>query len=188
MAALQPGDSAPDFALPDQTGKTVKCSDFVGKRLLLFFYPKADTPGCTRQACSVRDATADLLDLGVAAVGISPDPPEKQQKFRAKHQLAYRLLSDVEHRVADQYGAWGEKKLYGKTSMGIIRSAVLVGEDGKILGVWYKVKPEDTVPKALKMLEGLPPVAASPEPAAESQAVPEKPKKPRTRKTTKPKE
>jgi thioredoxin-dependent peroxiredoxin len=148
MAKLTPGQAAPDFQLPDQQGKIVKLSDFRGRKLLLYFYPKADTPGCTRQACSIRDAREELADLGLAVLGLSPDPPERQAKFDAKYGLAFPLLADQDHQVAEAYGAWGEKKLYGKTSQGIIRSSFLLDEQGKVIQAWYGVKPEDTVPKA----------------------------------------
>ena len=154
MVRLQVGDPAPEFALTDQEGKLVKLGDFRGKKLLLYFYPKADTPGCTKQACSIRDAQAELADLGVAALGISPDKPAAQQKFDHKYGLGFPLLSDPDHAAAEAYGAWGEKTLYGKKTLGIIRSSFLVDEHGKILGAWYGVKPEDTVPKAKAALGG----------------------------------
>ena len=152
MAHLKIGDPAPDFALADQEGNTVKLSDFKGKKLLLYFYPKANTPGCTKQACQIRDARIELVELGVDAVGISPDKPGAQKKFDGKYSLGFPLLSDVDHAAAQAYGAWGEKTMYGKTSMGIIRSSFLLDENGKIIGAWYKVKPEDTVPKAKEVL------------------------------------
>jgi peroxiredoxin Q/BCP len=148
MAKLQPGEAAPDFTLPDQQGQPVKLSDCRGRRVLVYFYPKADTPGCTRQACSIRDAREELADLGLLVLGLSPDAPERQQKFDAKYGLAFPLLADTDHRVAQAYGVWGEKKLYGKTSQGIIRSSFLIDAQGRIIGAWYGVKPEDTVPKA----------------------------------------
>ena len=153
MAVLKTGDQAPDFELKDQDGKVVTLGDFKGKKLLVYFYPRANTSGCTKQACSIRDAEPDLTAVGVAAVGISPDSPEKQKKFADKHGLAFPLLSDANHAIAGAYGAWGEKKMYGKTFMGIIRSSFLVDENGKIIGVWYKVKPEQTVPKARSVLD-----------------------------------
>ncbi len=113
MATLKKGDKAPAFNLVDQDGKKVKLADFKGKKVLLYFYPKADTPGCTKQACSVRDARPELQDLGVAALGISPDGADTQKKFDRKHALAFPLLSDPDHKVAELYGAWGEKKMYG---------------------------------------------------------------------------
>ena len=152
MAHLNIGDSAPDFTLADQEGNTVKLADFKGQKLLLYFYPKANTPGCTKQACQIRDARTELTDLGLAAVGISPDKPGSQKKFDGKYGLGFPLLSDVEHTAAQAYGAWGEKSMYGKKSMGIIRSSFLIDENGKIKGAWYKVKPEDTVPLAKEAL------------------------------------
>ncbi|HLD46372.1 MAG TPA: thioredoxin-dependent thiol peroxidase [Desulfobaccales bacterium] len=152
MARLKPGDAAPDFQLPDQHGQTVRLTDFGGGKLLIYFYPKADTPGCTRQACSIRDAREELRDLGLAVVGISPDQPARQQKFDDKYNLSFPLLADPDHRVAEAYGVWGEKTSYGKKSLGIIRSSFLIDAAGKIVGAWYGVKPEDTVPKAQKAL------------------------------------
>jgi peroxiredoxin Q/BCP len=152
MAKLQPGEAAPDFNLPDQQGKPVKLSAFRGRRVLVYFYPKADTPGCTRQACSIRDARAELADLGLKVLGLSPDAPERQQKFDAKYGLDFPLLADTDHRVAQAYGVWGEKKLYGKTTQGIIRSSFLIDEQGKIIQAWYGVKPEDTVPQTRQAL------------------------------------
>jgi peroxiredoxin Q/BCP len=148
MSKLAPGDPAPDFELADQHGKIVKLADFQGQKLLLYFYPKADTPGCTRQACSIRDARQELADLGLAVVGLSPDPSPRQKKFDDKYGLHFPLLADPDHRVAATYGVWGEKKSYGKTVQGIIRSAFLIDATGKIIQAWYKVSPEDTVPKA----------------------------------------
>ena len=152
MARLKPGDAAPEFQLTDQHGQTVKLADFGGGKLLIYFYPKADTPGCTRQACSIRDAREELRDLGLTVVGISPDQPARQQKFDDKYNLSFPLLADPDHRVAEAYGVWGEKTSYGKKSLGIIRSSFLIDAAGKIAGAWYGVKPEDTVPKAQKAL------------------------------------
>ena len=152
MSQLQPSDAAPAFELTDQGGNTVKLADFQGKKLLVFFYPKALTSGCTKQACSVGEALPDLSGLNAAAVGISPDAPEKQRKFDEKHGLGFPLLSDPDHRVAEAYGAWGTKKMYGKEYEGIIRSSFLIDENGTIIGAWYKVKPLDTVPKAKAVL------------------------------------
>jgi len=152
MATLKKGDKAPVFNLTDQDGKQVKLADFKGKKVLLYFYPKADTSGCTKQACSVRDARQDLHDREIIALGISPDAVEAQKKFDKKHALAFPLLSDPDHKVAELYGAWGEKKMYGRSFMGIVRSSFLVDEAGKIMGAWYKIKPENTVPEAKKVL------------------------------------
>jgi peroxiredoxin Q/BCP len=150
VAHLTAGDPAPPFELPDQDGGVVRLSDFKGRKVLVYFYPKADTPGCTAQSCSVRDARADFEGLDIAAVGISPDVPKAQKAFDAKYRLGFPLLADPDHAVADAYGVWGEKSLYGRKYMGIIRSSFLIGDDGRILEAWYKVSPKDTVPKALK--------------------------------------
>ena len=152
MAQLKRGDMAPDFELVDQNGKKVKLSDFKGHKLLLYFYPKANTPGCTTQACSVRDARGDFSHIGAAVVGISPDTPERQKKFDEKYGLRFPFLSDTDHAVADAYDVWGEKSMYGKKYEGIIRSSFLIDEEGKILQAWYKVSHKDTVPKARQAL------------------------------------
>jgi peroxiredoxin Q/BCP len=152
MAELTTGSAAPAFELKDQEGNTVRLSDYRGKKLLLYFYPKADTPGCTKQACSVRDSRDELTRRGVSYVGVSPDAPEKQKKFDDKYNLRFPLLSDPDHAAAEAYGVWGEKSMYGKTYMGIIRSSFLIDEQGRIVDAWYKVKPEDTVPLALEKI------------------------------------
>jgi peroxiredoxin Q/BCP len=150
--ALSPGDPAPDFALPDASGEDVALSGFRGRKVLVYFYPKADTPGCTKQACGLRDALPDLGD--VAVVGISPDKPAALAKFDTKYGLGFPLLSDVDHAVAEAYGVWGEKKNYGRTYMGIVRSAFLVDEEGRIEQAWPKISPADT-PSKLKAALGL---------------------------------
>jgi len=152
MAKLSIGDKAPAFSLLDQQGKQVSLSDFKGSKLLIYFYPKADTPGCTKQACSVRDASKELKKLDAAAVGISPDEPPRQKKFDDKYSLGFPLLSDPDNKVAKAYGAWGEKSMYGKTYEGIIRSSFVIDDKGKILQAAYKVKPLDTVPNATEVL------------------------------------
>jgi peroxiredoxin Q/BCP len=152
MAVLETGSKAPAFALMDQDGKKVRLADYKGKKLLVYFYPKADTPGCTKQACSVSTSLAALKKLGVEAVGISPDLPDRQMKFDLKYGLGFPLLSDADNKVAKAYGAWGEKSMYGKKYEGIIRSSFLIDEKARIVQAWYKVKPEDTVPLATAAL------------------------------------
>jgi len=152
MAKLNIGDKAPAFSLLNQDGKKVTLSDFKGRNLLLYFYPKADTPGCTKQGCSIRDASKELKKLGMAAVGVSPDEPPKQKKFDDKYGLGFPLLSDPDHKVARAYGAWGRKSMYGKLFEGIIRSSFVIDGTGKIVQASYKVKPLDTVPEATKVL------------------------------------
>jgi peroxiredoxin Q/BCP len=139
---LEPGDKAPDFTLPDQGGRAVSLADYRGRKVLLFFYPKADTPGCTAQACGLRDV---VPDVGAAAVvGMSPDPPRRQARFDEKYGLGFPLLADEDHAVAEAYGVWGEKSMYGRRYMGIQRSAFLVDENGMVAEAWYKVSPKDT--------------------------------------------
>ncbi len=150
---LRKGDPAPDFALPDQTGNTVRLEDFRGKRLLLYFYPRAMTPGCTTQSCAVRDALPDLAARNTAALGVSPDLPDRQKRFAEKHGLGFPLLSDPDFKTAQAYGAFGDKKLYGRTFLGITRSAFLIDEAGRIVGAWYKISPGKTVPEVLNALE-----------------------------------
>jgi peroxiredoxin Q/BCP len=154
MVRLETGDKAPSFSLKDQDGREVSLSSYKGKKVLVYFYPKADTPGCTTQACSVRDSLASLRKNGVEPVGISPDEPGAQKKFDAKYSLGFPLLCDTDHAVAEAYGVWAERAMYGKKYMGINRSSFLVDEGGKILGAWYKVNPEATVPNALEALGG----------------------------------
>ena len=153
MDKLNIGDKAPAFSLLDQEGKKVSLSNYKGKKILLYFYPKADTPGCTKQACSIRDASKELEKSGVISIGISPDEPSKQKKFDDKYDLGFILLSDPEHKAAISYGVWGKKSMYGKTYEGIIRSSFVIDEQGKIIQASYKVKPLDTVPNALKILK-----------------------------------
>jgi len=148
MTELQPGDTAPAFSLSDQHGNTVALGDFKGRKLLVYFYPEADTPGCTAQSCDLRDHRQEFAGLGVDVVGISPDEPTKQLAFDQKYSLGFPLLADTDHAVAEAWGTWGEKTYKGKTYLGIIRSSFLVDEDGRIERAWYKVKPENTVPGA----------------------------------------
>ena len=149
---LQVGDKAPDFALQSDEDQTVKLSDFRGRRVLIFFYPKADTPGCTTQACGFRDSFPVIDGAGAAVLGISPDAVAALAKWRAKVNLPYNLLSDTDHAVADAYGVWGEKKNYGHTYEGIIRSHFVVDADGLLEDVQYKVSPQNSIDLALKQL------------------------------------
>ena len=152
MVKLAAGDAAPRFALPDQNGRRVSLADFKGKKLLLYFYPEADTPGCTEQACAARDARRDLTRRKVAVVGVSPDDPADQKAFDKKFSLGFPLLSDPDHRVAKAYGVWGEKVFFGRTIVGIIRSSFLIGADGKILVAWYRIPAGRTIERALEAL------------------------------------
>jgi len=152
---LKPGDKAPDFTLLDQEGIPFSLSTHVKEkkvRTLIFFYPKADTPGCTTQACGLRDVLGDIGDTAV--LGVSPDKPAKQARFDEKYGLGFPLLADEDHAVAEAYGAWGEKSMYGKKYQGIIRSAFLVDEKGKIEQAWPKISPKDTPANLLKALQG----------------------------------
>lgn len=151
MAQLAAGDKAPDFNLLDQAGDKVKLSSFKGRPVLVYFYPKADTPGCTTQACGLRDVSGDVGDTAI--LGISPDAPDKQAKFDQKYSLGFPLLSDSDHAVADAYGVWGERSLYGRKFMGIVRSAFLVDEKGKLAEAWYKISPKDTPAKLTAWLK-----------------------------------
>jgi thioredoxin-dependent peroxiredoxin len=154
MATLAPGNRAPAFTLTDQNGKKVKLADFKGKKVVVYFYPKADTPGCTTQSCALRDAEPDLKKLKAKVIGISPDAPDKQKKFDDKYGLGFPLLADTEHTVAEKYGVWGEKVNYGRKYMGINRSAFVIDENGKIVDAFYKVSPKATVPKVTAALAG----------------------------------
>ena len=152
MEFLKPNDKAPDFELPDQDGKTVRLSDFAGRKLLLYFYPKANTPGCTLQSCSVSRAREDFSSLGVSVLGMSPDNPASQKIFDSLFGLGFPLLCDTGHKVAEAYGVWGEKSFMGVKFTGIIRSSFLIDGDGKIMQTWYNVSPGDTVPNAKSFL------------------------------------
>ena len=143
------GDTAPDFELPNQDGETVKLSDLRGKKVLLFAYPKANTGGCTKQACGFRDARPQLEEAGAVVLGISPDAPGALAKWKAKESLPYDLLSDPEHRVLESYGVWGEKSMYGKKYWGVIRSHFVIDEEGKIADAQVKVSPAKSVEKGV---------------------------------------
>jgi thioredoxin-dependent peroxiredoxin len=148
---LRAGDLAPSVVLPDQHGNTVNLSDFAGRRICVYFYPKADTPGCTQQSCLLRDIAGQVGDTAI--VGISSDKSAKQAKFDAKYTLGFPLLADTEHVVAEAFRVWKEKMLYGKTYMGIERSSFLIDADGKIEQAWYKISPKDTPVKLLEALQ-----------------------------------
>jgi thioredoxin-dependent peroxiredoxin len=139
---LKAGDAAPPFSLVDQSGSKVSLSDFEGRKVLLFFYPKAGTGGCTTQACALRDVAGQVGDTAI--VGISPDPPARQARFDQKHGLGFPLLADEDHAVAEAYGVWGERSMYGRKYMGINRSAFLVDERGCVAAARYKISPRDT--------------------------------------------
>ena len=148
---LEAGKKAPAFTLLDQDGNKVRLSELKGRKVLVYFYPKADTPGCTTQSCGLRDVAGEVGDTVI--LGISPDKPEKQKKFDEKYSLGFPLLADEDHAIAEKYGVWGEKKNYGRTYMGIIRSAFLIDETGKLQEVWYKISPKDTPTKLVKALQ-----------------------------------
>ena len=149
--SLSAGDRAPAFNLADQHGNKVRLSSFKGRKVLVYFYPKADTPGCTTQSCGLRDAADDIGDTVI--LGISPDQPDKLARFDEKYSLGFTLLSDPDHATAEKYGAWGEKSMYGKKYMGIVRSAFLIDEKGKVAEAWPKISPKDTPIKLVKALQ-----------------------------------
>jgi peroxiredoxin Q/BCP len=138
---IQTGDAAPDFELPDQDGRSVRLKDFRGQRVVVYFYPKADTPGCTTQACGVRDRKADYAQAGAVVLGVSPDPVAKVKKFHEKYSLDFRLLADEDHSVAEAFGVWVEKSMYGRKYMGNERTTFIVDAEGKVAEVLRKVKP-----------------------------------------------
>lgn len=152
---LQPGDRAPAFTLPDQNGNKVKLSDLQGQTVVLYFYPRADTPGCTTQACGVRDRSADYEGAGARVIGVSPDEVEAIDKFDGRYDLGFTLLADADHAVAEKYGAWVEKSMYGRKYMGVARATFIIDPKGKIARVFPKVQPkqhDDLVLKALAEL------------------------------------
>jgi len=152
MTVLEIGDVAPPFSLLDQHGRTVRLEDFRGRKVLVYFYPEADTPGCTKQSCALRDHMQDLAQAETDILGISPDLPDKQLAFDEKYGLGFPLLSDPDHATAEAWGAWGAKTRKGRTFEDIIRSSFMVDAEGRIKRAWYAVKPEDTVPNALEEL------------------------------------
>jgi peroxiredoxin Q/BCP len=151
---MKEGDKAPNFALKDQDGNDVKLADFKGKKVVLFFYPKADTPGCTKEAIAFTGLAKQFEKAGAAVLGTSPDPCTKQKKFEEKHKLGVRLLADDDHKVAEAFGVWGEKQNYGRTYMGIIRSTFII-EGGKISKAWSGVKVDGHAEKVLEAIKEL---------------------------------
>ena len=152
MSNLIVGDIAPEFkALTDQ-GDSVKLSDFRGQRVILYFYPKDDTSGCTTQACNFRDSYAEIQEKNGLVLGVSPDGVASHQKFKSKYDLPFTLLVDEDHAIAEAYGTWGEKSMYGRTYMGVIRSQIIIDEEGRIIDVQYKITPKKSTPAAIKAL------------------------------------
>ncbi|MGD8700103.1 MAG: thioredoxin-dependent thiol peroxidase [Gemmatimonadales bacterium] len=139
---LKVGDTAPEFELESDTGEKVKLSSLRGKKVVLYFYPKDNTPGCTTEACELRDRQPRLQRRGAVVLGVSPDSVKSHQKFKAKYDLPFPLLADTDHSVAEAYGAWGEKKMYGKTHQGILRTTFIIDENGTVEQVFEKVKPK----------------------------------------------
>lgn len=156
MATLNPGDVAPDFTLSESGGGTRSLHDFRGKRVILFFYPKDDTPGCTKEACGFRDTYERYRGINAEVLGISPDQVKSHDKFVAKYRLPFPLLADPDHRVSEAYGTWGQKSMYGRKYMGMLRTTYLIDPEGRIERVWTDVKPSghaDDVLRALSALE-----------------------------------
>ena len=151
---LKEGNAAPAFKTTDASGETVNLKDFRGKKVVLYFYPKDDTPGCTKEACSFRDAFSKFKKQGITILGVSPDSEKSHQKFVAKYKLPFTLLADTDHSIADAYGVYGEKKFMGRTYMGIHRTTFLIDEKGKIKKVFEKVKPEDHADEVLGAFSG----------------------------------
>jgi peroxiredoxin Q/BCP len=157
---IEPGENAPDFELSDQDGRAVKLADFKGQPVVVYFYPKAATPGCTTQACGVRDHEADYAKQRAVVLGISPDPPAALKRFQEKESLNFRLLADEDHAVAEAYGVWVEKSMYGRKYMGNERTTFVIGPDGRVTSVLRRVKPAEHDELVLKALaEATPPVA-----------------------------
>jgi peroxiredoxin Q/BCP len=152
---IEEGKKAPAFSLKDPAGKVVKLSDFAGKNVVLYFYPKDNTPGCTTEACDFRDQHGKLEAAGAVVLGVSPDAEKTHAKFAGKFGLPFTLLADTEHVVAEKYGSWGEKSLYGRKFLGIIRSTFLIGADGKVAKVWPKVKVAGHVEAVLEAVKSL---------------------------------
>ncbi|HPF60717.1 MAG: thioredoxin-dependent thiol peroxidase [Gemmatimonadetes bacterium] len=149
---LSAGDRAPSFSLPDDTGRTVTLASLKGRTVVLYFYPKDDTPGCTTQACGLRDNWAALEQAGAVVLGVSPDSPARHAAFRAKYDLPFALLADEDHAVAERYGAWGEKSMYGKKYFGILRTTYIIDGTGVVRHVFEKVKPKGHAGQVLDVL------------------------------------
>jgi peroxiredoxin Q/BCP len=154
MARLDAGDRAPAFTLPDQDGRKVSLKDFAGRPVVVYFYPADDTPGCTKEACQFNENLKAFEKSDVVVIGISPDGAEKHVKFRSKYGLEFPLLSDSDHKVMEKYGAYGEKTLYGKKTVGVIRSTFLIGADGKIARAWHHVRADGHAEKVLAEITG----------------------------------
>ena len=152
MARLEPGRKAPAFTLPNQQGKAVSLKDFAGEHVVLYFYPADDTPGCTKEACQFNDELAGLKKLGARVIGVSPDDAASHVAFRKKYGLKFDLLSDPDKKVMAAYGAWGEKMMYGKKVIGVIRSTFVIGPDGKIEQAWYGVRADGHAAKVVASL------------------------------------
>ena len=148
------GELAPAFELPDEAGQMVRLSDFRGRRVVLYFYPKDDTSGCTAQACGFRDQYPTITEQNAVVIGVSPDGSRSHQKFKTKYNLPFILLTDEDHKVADRYGAWGEKKMYGRAYDGILRSHFVIDEAGRIVDAQVRVSPKDSVARAVETLKG----------------------------------
>ncbi|RKH07995.1 thioredoxin-dependent thiol peroxidase [Corallococcus sp. CA053C] len=176
MPMPQAGDKAPGFSLPDQSGATVSLSQLKGRHVVLYFYPKDATPGCTTEACDFRDEHSALVKAGAVVLGVSPDSTASHLKFATKQGLPFSLLADPDHAVADAYGVWGEKSLYGRKFMGLIRATFLIGPDGKVLRVWPKVKVAGHVAEVLSALQqpadAAPKAAPAAKPAAAAKQAP----------------
>ena len=152
---LEPGQTAPDFTLPDQDGDDVTLSSLRGQPVLLYFYPRDETPGCTTQACDIRDRWAEFEDHGIRVLGISPDTVDSHASFRANHDLPHTLLADPDHQVMETYGAWGEKNMYGKVTVGVIRSSVLLDAEGTVLKVWKRASAKKHADQVLAAAQKL---------------------------------
>lgn len=149
---IEEGSPAPDFELTSDSGETVKLASLRGKPVVLYFYPKDDTPGCTTQACGIRDAYGEFEQVGAVVLGVSPDDEKSHVKFRKKHELPFTLLADTDHKVAEQYGVWGEKKFMGRTYMGVKRWTFVIAEDGTVKKIFPDVKPADHADNVLRVL------------------------------------